>query len=95
MAGGMGGLQAAFGPLRDALGDDFGALGLFPGMGGGGRGGRGGQQNVLMGTGDYKVTLVVGGQSYTTTLRIERVSGGEGGGGFFGADDEEGREPGR
>jgi hypothetical protein len=89
-------MMAAFGPLRDALGEDFAALGLFPGMGGGGRGGRGGPQTVLMGTGDYKVTLVVGGQSYVTTVRIERVSGGEGGGGFFGVDDDEpGREPGR
>lgn len=82
-------MMAAFGPLREALGDDFAALGLGGG-GGGGRGGRGGgQQNALMGTGDYKVTLVVGGQSYTTTVRIERISGGEGGGGFFGTDDDE------
>ena len=89
-------MMAAFGPLRDALGEDFAALGLFPGMGGG-RGGRGGgAQTVLMGTGDYKVTLIVGGQSSTTTLRLERVSGGEGGGGFFGGDDDgPGREPGR
>jgi photosystem II stability/assembly factor-like uncharacterized protein len=97
-AGGAGAgpaeMMAAFGPLRDALGEDFAALGLFPGMGGG-RGGRG-PQTVLMGTGDYKVTLIVGGQTVTTTLRLERVSGGEGGGGFFGVDDDEpGREPGR
>ena len=88
MAGGMGGMQAAFGPLRDALGDDFAAIGLFPG--GGGRGGRGGgMQNILMGTGDYRVTLVVGSQRISKVLRIERVSGGEGGGGFFGEEVEE------
>jgi len=92
MAGGMGGMQAAFGPLRDALGDDFAAIGLFPGGGGrGGRGGRGGQ-NVLMGTGDYRITLTVGTQKFQQLLRIERVSGGEGGGGFFGEDEEEGRD---
>ena len=87
---GPAGLQAVFGPLRDALGDDFASIGLFPG-GGGGRGGRGGQ-NTLAGTGDYKVTIIVGGASYSKLLRIERVSGGEGGGGFFGLDDEP-REP--
>ena len=82
-----------FGPLREALGDDFAALGIFPGGGGGGgRGGRGGQ-NVLVGTGDYKVTIIVGGTSYSKLLHVERVSGGEGGGGFFGLDDHETREP--
>jgi hypothetical protein len=87
---GPAGLQAMFGPLRDALGDDFAAIGLFPG-GGGGRGGRGGQ-NTLANTGDYKITIIVGGASYTKLLRIERVSGGEGGGGFFGVEDDA-REP--
>ncbi len=83
-----GGLLAAFGPLRDALGDDFAALGLFPG--GGGRGGRGGgTQTVMVGSGDYRVTLVVGGQRYSRLVRVERLSGGDGGGGFFGQDDEE------
>jgi hypothetical protein len=85
-AAGPAGLQAMFGPLRDALGDDFAAIGIFPG-GGGGRGGRGGQ-NALVGTGDYKVTIIVGGTSYSKVLHVERVSGGEGGGGFFGLDDE-------
>ena len=90
---GPAGLQAMFGPLREALGDDFAAIGILPGGGGGGggRGGRGGQ-NALAGTGDYKITIIVGGTSYSKVLRIERVSGGEGGGGFFGLDDE-GREP--
>ena len=96
-AAGPAGLQAMFGPLREALGDDFAAIGIFPGGGGGGpgggggRGGRGGQ-NGLAGTGDYKITIIVGGTSYSKMLRIERVSGGEGGGGFFGLDGE-GREP--
>jgi hypothetical protein len=89
-AAGPAGLQAMFGPLRDALGDDFAAIGIFPGGGGGGRGGRGGQ-NALVGTGDYKVTIIVGGTSYSKVLHVERVSGGEGGGGFFGLDDDERR----
>ncbi|MDQ8161540.1 MAG: hypothetical protein P3C10_03040, partial [Gemmatimonadota bacterium] len=88
-AAGLAGMQAMFGPLRDALGDDFAAIGIFPG-GGGGRGGRGGQ-NALVGTGDYKVTIIVGGTSYSKVLHVERVSGGEGGGGFFGLDDDERR----
>jgi hypothetical protein len=84
-----------FGPLREALGDDFAAIGLFPGGGGGGgRGGRGGQ-NTLATTGDYKITIIVGGTSYTKLLRIERVSGGEGGGGFFGLDDDVREQPDR
>jgi photosystem II stability/assembly factor-like uncharacterized protein len=90
--GGAGGLQAAFGPLRDALGDDFASIGLFPG--GGGRGGRGGGGGTaLQNTGDYKVTVIVGGQTMSQTLRIERVSGGEGGGGFFGEDEEDALGP--
>ena len=48
--------------------------------------------SVDAGTGDYKITIIVGGTSYSKMLRIERVSGGEGGGGFFGLDGE-GREP--
>ena len=84
----------SFGPLREALGDDFAAIGIFPGGGGGGGGGRGGRggQNALAVTGDYKITILVGGTSYSKVLRIERVSGGEGGAGFFGLDGA-GREP--
>jgi photosystem II stability/assembly factor-like uncharacterized protein len=90
-AGGAEGLQAALGPLREALGNDFSALGLG---GGGGRGGGGGGApartiNYLVGTGDYRVTLVTGGTSTSRLLRVERVSGGEGGGGFGFGDDEE------
>ncbi len=93
VAGGAAGFQAAFGPLREALGDDIAAIGLFPGGGGGGRGGRGGggPQLTLVGTGDYRVTIIVGGTSYSKVLRVERVSGGEGGGGFFGQDDDNDR----
>ena len=70
-------MQAIFGPLREALGDDLGALG----MGGGGGGGRGGA-NVLVNTGDYRISIVAGGTTLTQLLRVERVSGGGGGGGF-------------
>ena len=90
-AGGIAGLQAAFGPLREALGDDMAALGLgFGGGGGGGRGGRGGGgANVLVGTGDYRVTIVAGSTVISKLLHVERVSGGAGGGGFgFGDDDD-------
>ncbi|MEO7520695.1 MAG: hypothetical protein ABIW79_02650, partial [Gemmatimonas sp.] len=85
---GAEGMQAALGPLRTALGDDFAALGLG---GGGGRGGGGGARTIssLVGTGDYRVTLVAGGTTVSRLLRVERVSGGEGGGGFGFFDDEE------
>ena len=93
-AGGAAGMMQALGPLRDALGDDMAALGLGFG-GGGGRGGRGGGGNVLMNTGDYRITLVAGGTSMSRVLRIERVSGGDGGGGFgFGLDDDDRPLPG-
>ena len=71
------GFQAIFGPLRDALGDDLGALGLSFG-GGGGRGGA----NVLVNTGDYRISIVAGGTTLTKLLRVERLSGSGGGGGF-------------
>jgi hypothetical protein len=91
--GAAGGLQAVIGPLREALGDDFSALGLGGGGGGGG-GGRGGAAgartiNYMVGTGDYRVTLVTGGSSISRVLHVERVSGGDGGGGFGFGDDEE------
>lgn len=79
-------MMASLGPLRDALGDDMAALGLNFG-GGGGRGGRGGGANVLVGTGDYRITITSGGTTMSKLLRVERVSGGDGGGGFgFGFD---------
>ena len=42
---------------------------------GGGGGGRGGGA-TLVGTGDYLVTMTVGGHSYRQTLRVERINGG-------------------
>jgi len=43
----------------------------------------------LANTGDYLVSMTVGGQTYKQTFRVERVSGGsEAGGGFGGEDDE-------
>ena len=89
MAGGVAGLMAMIGPLREALGDDMGALGLGFGGGGGGRRGGGGGANVMMGTGDYRVTIVAGSSTMSRVLHVERVSGGDGGGGFgFGDDDK-------
>lgn len=85
-----GGMQALLGPLREALGDDFSALGL----GGGGGGGRGRTVNSLVGTGDYRITIIAGPTTMSRTLRVERVSGGDGGGGFgFGDDDEDNDRP--
>jgi hypothetical protein len=43
---------------------------------GGGGGGFGGGGATMVGTGDYVVTLTVGGQTYKQTFRVERVSGG-------------------
>jgi photosystem II stability/assembly factor-like uncharacterized protein len=59
------------------------------GRGGGGFG-RGGGQAPVVNTGDYLVTLTVGGRTYRQVLRVERVSGGDDTG--FGFDDEE-RDP--
>ena len=56
--------------------------GGFALFGGGGGGGRGGQAPVVN-TGDYLVTLTVGGKSYKQLLRVERHSGGEDNGSFF------------
>ena len=56
---------------RGGGGGGFGAL-----FGGGG-GGRGGAQAPVVNTGDYLVTLMVGGKSYKQVLRVERMSGGD------------------
>jgi hypothetical protein len=56
------------------------------GAGGGGFGGRGAQAPVVA-SGDYLVTLTVGGKTYKQLLRVDRVSGGEDTGGF-GFDDD-------
>jgi hypothetical protein len=48
------------------------------GGGGGGRGGAGGGRGaVFAGTGEYLVTMTVGGQTFKQVLKVERVSGGE------------------
>jgi len=64
------------------------------GRGGGGFGsfgGRGGQAPVVA-SGDYLVTLTVGGKTYKQLLRVERVSGGDDTS-AFGFDDDEPRDP--
>jgi hypothetical protein len=40
-------------------------------------------------TGDYVVTLTVGGHTYKQVLRVERVSGGDDTGFNFGSNDDE------
>jgi hypothetical protein len=46
------------------------------GGGGGGRGGAGGGRGALVaGTGEYLVTMTVGGQTYKQVLLVERVTG--------------------
>jgi hypothetical protein len=44
-------------------------------------------------SGDYLVTLTVGGKTYKQLLRVERVSGGDDTGGGFGGDDDDHKEP--
>ena len=101
-AGARGGEGAAEGAASDNPAD---ALNAFPGGAqelqqllrppgqqggrGGGGGGRGAQAPVVN-SGDYLVTLTVGGKTYKQLLRVERVSGGDDtGGGFGGGDGEE------
>jgi hypothetical protein len=66
---------------RTSAGRGFG--GLF-----GGGGGRGGQAPVVN-TGDYLVTLTVGGKTYKQVLRVERLNGGDESGFSFGTDDDD------
>ncbi|HEY4100812.1 MAG TPA: hypothetical protein VGM20_08040 [Gemmatimonadales bacterium] len=58
----------------------FDIIGIKPPAGGrGGRGGGGGGRGgagSLVGTGDYLVTMTVGGHSYRQTLHVERINGG-------------------
>ena len=56
------------------------------GRGGGGGGFGGGGANIAN-TGDYLVTMVVGGQTFKQTFRVERVSGGGAEAPQFGEDD--------
>ena len=102
-AGARGGEGAAEGAASDNPAD---ALNAFPGGAqelqqllrppgqqggrGGGGGGRGAQAPVVN-SGDYLVTLTVGGKTYKQLLRVERVSGGDDTGGGFGGDDD--KEP--
>jgi len=67
---------------RGGRGCGFGAI--F-GFGGGGRG----NQAPVVNTGDYVVTLTVGGRTYKQVLRVERVSGGDDTGFNFGSNDDE------
>lgn len=85
-AAGGADLQAMFGPLREALGDDMSALGLNFG-GRGGRGGGGGGQ-ITVGSGDYKITMIAGANRMSTILHVERISGGGAGGFGFGEDED-------
>ncbi len=80
-AGGAGRGGAAAGPpdqqqLISVLQAVAGRSGMAMFFGGGGR--RGGGGGGLVGTGDYLVSITVGGQTYKQVLRVERVSGGSG-----------------
>jgi photosystem II stability/assembly factor-like uncharacterized protein len=100
-AGGAGGEQSpiealnAFPGGTDALTALFQIPGRAPerGRGGfgalfGGGGGRGAAPVVP--SGDYLVTLTVGGRTYKQLLRVERLSGGDDSGAAFGEDGEDG-----
>jgi len=64
------------------------------GRGGGGFGGFGGRgaQAPVVASGDYLVTLTVGGKTFKQLLRVERVSGGDDTS-AFGFDEDEPRDP--
>jgi hypothetical protein len=66
----------------------------YPGQRGGGRGGRGGGfgfggQAPTVNSGDYLVTLKVGGKTYSQLLRVERMSGGDDSGSPFEEHDDD------
>ncbi len=69
--------------LQAAMGGGRGGMGAL--FGGGGR--RGGAA-ALVGTGDYLVSITIGGKTMKQVLHVERVSGGDGGGFPFEEDDE-------
>ena len=95
-AGGRGGRGGrGGGATGDAALDPIGRIWALIGMNppsvggrGGGGGGFGGAGGGLANTGDYLVTMVVGGQSYRQTFRVERVSGSDSEGPQFGGDDD-------
>jgi hypothetical protein len=68
----------------------FQIIGIRPpaggGRGGGGGGGRGGGAGGLAGTGDYLVTMTVGGKTLRQVLRVERVGSGDAVGGSGGGE---------
>jgi hypothetical protein len=77
---------AAAGPpdqqqLMSVLQAVAGRQGMAMFFGGGGR--RQGAGAPVVGTGDYLVSISVGGQTYKQVLRVERVSGTGGGGSPF------------
>ncbi len=98
--GGGGGGAAQQTEGAEPAAPDMGQLGQLAGLFGGGRGGggfgggRGGGGAPLVGTGDYLVTLTVGGEKLKQVLRVERLPGGGGGGGPFGQEDRDDEEPG-
>ncbi len=88
--GGRGG-----GPETAEVNRIFQIIGMRP-LGGGGRGGGGFGGAVpgtfTVGTGEYLVTMTIGGQSYRKVLHVERVSGGEDNGTSSGSDDRHSRD---
>jgi hypothetical protein len=85
----------AFPGGTDALTELFQIPGRPPERGNGGfgalfGGGRGrGAAAPVVASGDYLVTLTVGGRSFRQLLRVERLSGGDDSGSAFGADDDD------
>jgi hypothetical protein len=83
---------AAFGPQRgpetEAVRKVFDLIGIkVPAPAGRGFGGFGGLGGGEAGTGSYLVTLKIGDKTYKQVLKIERVSGGDGGSSPFGTDE--------
>jgi hypothetical protein len=85
--GGRGGTADNMSPVQQI----WGIIGMNPpavgGRGGGGGGGFGGAGASMANTGDYLVTMVVNGQTFKQTFRVERVSGGADAGIAFGEDE--------
>ena len=93
-----GGRGGPVGPESDKVRKIFDIIGLkVPGGGGrggggGGRGGAGLPGGFTASTGDYLVTLVIGGQTYKTKLHVERVSGSGDDNSPFGESDDASRQ---
>ncbi len=84
--GGRGGTGDNLSPVQQI----WNIIGMNPpavGGRGGGGGGFGGAGANMANTGDYLVTMTVGGQTFKQTLRVERVSGGADAGFGFGEDE--------